>query len=138
MRKTEGRRRLAWALALGWAFAGGLAEPLGAKEPEASNAADAVAVDDVTPDAVGTVKLEVEPFGIASAATATTTAAATAAQSCPGSGFCVTVIDHEARIPFTGIGIKVTCKICECTWAENGRLHRSTKSSCTSKIIGVS
>ena len=132
MRKTEGRRRVAWALALGWAFAGGLAEPLGAEVPSA-------------PETVGvaeTVEFDAEPVVTAPAATtaattATAAAAATTAQSCSGSGFCVTVIDAEVRIPFTGIGVSVTCEICECTWVEDGRLHRNTWGSCTQKTLGV-
>ncbi|WP_419165301.1 hypothetical protein [Candidatus Palauibacter sp.] len=127
MRTRRSRRGVAWVLVAGWAIAGGVADPLGAEPPN--------------PPATGThmadpVEFGVEPVATASAAT-NATAAASAVQICGGAGFCVTVLDVSATIPFTGIGIRVYCDLCECTWVEDGFLWRSSWWDCGSRALGV-
>ena len=133
MRKTEGRRRVVWALALGWAFAGGFADPLAAAVPGSPPVgAEAPAEFEVEPVATTTA-------AVTTAASSTTTAAAsttTAAQVCGGSGFCFTLWEFEISF-WPGQSIRSYCDICECTWVAGGRLHRTSWRDCGASLPGV-
>ena len=130
MRTRRSTRRVAWGLALGWAVTGGLVEPLGAEMPNAP-----VTVEEHAPNPIDFTAASVAKTSAAT--NAAVTASTTTAQDCDGTGFCVNVVDVTTRIPFTGVGVRFTCDICECTTVENGRLQRTSWCDCGTEIVGV-
>ena len=127
MRRRTGRG-VVWALAVGWAFAGGVVDPLAAEVLWDG--------DRASPPTEST--LAVVATGSSATGSAGTAGASTAAQVCPGgSGFCVRILDNSLTIPFTGIGIRHYCDLCECTWADDGHLHRTSWWECDTEVLGI-